>query len=822
MSNVGYATLTIIPSARDFKKALGREIGSDLDAAGRNSGQSSARAFGGGFLPVMKGMIGPAVGLAAGLGLGQGIASGLKTAAFMEQAQISFETLLGSNGAAKKMLSDVSAFAAKTPFELPGLTDNVRQLLGAGAAAGSALPTMTALGDAAGALGLNQEGLNQTVRAWSQIMGKGKVSAEEMLQITEAGIPIWAIASRAMGKPVAELQKMASEGELLATDVLPLLEKQMNKEYGGSMAKQAKTLSGVWSTVQDTVNMAMANALMPLVPLLTTILPPAAETLAGAIGWISTSLTNLAQSAAPGFNAVRNAAVGVWDILANGDFKGGWGLEEDDPTVDMLFRIREAAMGVGATFAQIGNSFMAYFRPIGEQLAASVLPPLLNLGNAISGTVGPAMQILSNIFNGVMAALAPLASIVATVILPALINLGTAIVTGVQPVLQVLGDIITTSIIPAFQAMATQAGPLFTQLGETINVVAAQIGPILQGVADVIRNVWGFIGPFVLDTLQGMFTNVVGIFSGIFTVIQGVVNLVSALFRGDWAAAWSALGQIVSGAVTAVWNFVQLWIVGRVGGLIKGAMSLFRGLFSGAWNAITGIVRGAANGISSTVGWLLAGVRGIVLGGLNAVRGFFTSAWNAAVSIVSGAMGRVVSGVSGGIGRVVSFFSGLIGRITGAIGNAGSALWNTGVQIIQGLINGIGSMMGSIGRAVLNIVPQAIRGPFEKLLGIHSPSRVFRAYGVNIGEGLVLGIRDMYGDVERAVSGMVTSVPTVPAPVVEGGGVQGALATVAGAVQAGGGPLIGSLTLQSSGNVRQDLDETMFHVRRIARGGVHA
>ena len=35
------------------------------------------------------------------------------------------------------------------------------------------------------------------------------------------------------------------------------------------------------------------------------------------------------------------------------------------------------------------------------------------------------------------------------------------------------------------------------------------------------------------------------------------------------------------------------------------------------------------------------------------------------------------------------------------------------------------------------------------------------------------------------------------------------------------GPLIGSLTLQSSGNVRADLEETLFHIRRIGRGGLH-
>ncbi|QOP65076.1 tail length tape measure protein [Arthrobacter phage Adumb2043] len=773
MSNVGYATLTILPSAKGFSSALGREINPALTAAGSTSGQRSGKAFGGGFLPAMKSMIGPAVGLAAGLGLGQGIKSGLETAAFMENATISFETLLGSKGAAKKMIADVSKFAASTPFEMPGLTDNVRALLGSGAAAKSVLPTMTALGDTNAALGGNQERLNSVVRAWTQMMGKGKVSAEEMLQITEAGIPIWAIASRAMGKPVGELQKMASEGKLLSSDVLPLLETQMNKDYGGSMAKQAKTLSGVWSTVKDTVNMAMAQALQPLVPILTTILPPAADALAKGIGWVSDAISGLSS------------------LIVGGDFTGAltraFGWEEDSGIVDKILTIRTAVMDF---FTQIQTG---------------------------SGPAGGAFKAITD-------ALTPLWNIIVTQVWPAIQNLVSAFQTGIQPVLAVLGDIITTSIIPAFQQMAAQAGPLFTQLGQTINVVAAQIGPILQGVADVIRNVWGFIGPFVMSTLQGIFANIVGVFSGIFTVIQGVVNLISAIFRGDWNAAWQALGQIVSGAVQAVWNFIQLWIVGRVVAGLGAALGFVRGLFSGAWSFVTGVVRGAVSGISSIIGWLIAGMRGVISGGLNTVRGLFTSIFNGVLSFLRGVWSGITNGVSSMIGNVIGFFGGLLGKITGAIGNAGAALWNVGRQIIQGLIDGIGSMMGAIGRAILSLVPGPIVGVFKDLLGIHSPSRVFRGFGVNIGEGLILGIKDMHKDVGRAVEKLagIPASATMTAPTIRAGGVTGAIETVAGgAVNGSGTPLVGQLTLQSSGNVRDDVEETLFHIRRISRGGLY-
>ncbi|QHB36598.1 tape measure protein [Arthrobacter phage Adolin] len=707
MSNVGYATLTILPSAKGFSSALGREVNPALAAAGTTSGQRSARAFGGSFLPIMRGMLGTAAGLGVGLAVGNGIKTGLKTAAFMEQAMISFETLLGDSGKAKAMLADVSAFAAKTPFELPGLTDNVRALLGAGAAAQSVLPTMTALGDVNAALGGSQENLNSVVRAWTQMMGKGKVSAEEMLQITEAGIPIWSIASKALGKPVGELQKMASEGKLLASDVLPLLEAQMGKDYGGSMAKQAQTLSGVWSTVQDTINMALATAIQPLVPILTKILPPAAEMLAGAIMGVSNAIQSFAAAAGP--------VVGpIFDSMVNG------------------FR----------------NMFSA-------------------------GSEG------KGAFDGIVNSLRPIWEIIQNNVLPALVNLGNAIVSGVQPVLRVIGDIVTGSVVPAFQQMAAMAAPLFTQLGQTISVVAAQIGPILQGIATVIQNVWGFIGPFVMSTLTGMFANVVGIFSGIFTVIQGVVNLIGAIFRGDWAAAWAALGQIVSGAVQAVWNFVQLWIVGRLTSIIGGAMGAIRGLFSGAWNAVTGVVRGAGQMIQSTIGWLMAGMHGVISGGLAAVRGFFASVWSSISGVVSGAMGSIGGAVSGGIGSVISTVASLPGRAISALSGLAGQMGTVGRQMIQGLANGIANAAGlirdAVSRAIGNVVDFA-----KSLLGIHSPSRVFMEIGKFTSQGMAIGLTKGRGYIEKAQAALIPDVPVIASPKVAAGGLQGALANAAG------------------------------------------
>jgi hypothetical protein len=115
------------------------------------------------------------------------------------------------------------------------------------------------------------------------------------------------------------------------------------------------------------------------------------------------------------------------------------------------------------------------------------------------------------------------------------------------------------------------------------------------------------------------------------------------------------------------------------------------------------------------------------------------------------------------IGNVLGFFSGLGGRILGALGNVGSILFSAGANIVQGLIDGIGSMMGAIGRAVLDIVPAAIRGPFEALLGIHSPSTVAIWWGQMLGLGLIKGVDESKPAVRQSVLGLVDVQPPAQA-----------------------------------------------------------
>jgi len=111
--------------------------------------------------------------------VGAGFAA-VKFAADMEQTEIAFETLLGSADAARKMVEDLTDFAARTPFQMPGITKSAQQLLAYGFQAESIIPMLTSVGDAISGLGGNEENMQSVIRALGQIQAKGKVSAEEI------------------------------------------------------------------------------------------------------------------------------------------------------------------------------------------------------------------------------------------------------------------------------------------------------------------------------------------------------------------------------------------------------------------------------------------------------------------------------------------------------------------------------------------------------------------------------------------------------------------------------------------------------------------
>lgn len=241
---------------------LTRTIGGTVSIAA-GVGRRAAAAFGGALR---------AGTVAFGLLTAAGVSFGLKTVASLESSQIAFETFIGSAKEAAKFTKQLQKVAASTPFEFTDLTALAQRLLAAGFAVRDVVPTITAIGDAVAGLGGSPELLGQVSNAIAQIQVKGKLSNEELLQLSEAGVPAVRILADAFGYSTEKLQKLASEGKITAADAIPKLVEGIEKGtksvrgFGGLMEKQSATLSGLFSTLKDTVGQALANLITPYLP----------------------------------------------------------------------------------------------------------------------------------------------------------------------------------------------------------------------------------------------------------------------------------------------------------------------------------------------------------------------------------------------------------------------------------------------------------------------------------------------------------------------------------------------------------------------------
>lgn len=260
-------------------------------AAGERSGSKIGSAMRG-FGKMFAGFSVAAGGAAIAGGL-----LGVKTAAGMEQARISFETMLGSAKKADVFLKDLSAFAAKTPFEFPELQTAASSLISAGIEASKVIPIMTTLGDVTSGMGTGSEGVQRATVALQQMSAAGRITGEDLNQLRDAGIPVYDLLASATGKSKAEVVKLAQAGKLGSKE-LGLMMKALEtgaglERFSGLMDKQSQSLTGLWSTFKDTLGTGLANLIQPAVPKLKQGLAAVSTALSTAFKGISALFTGI-------------------------------------------------------------------------------------------------------------------------------------------------------------------------------------------------------------------------------------------------------------------------------------------------------------------------------------------------------------------------------------------------------------------------------------------------------------------------------------------------------------------------------------------------
>lgn len=238
------------------------------------------------------------------------------------------------------------------------------------------------------------------------------------------------------------------------------------------------------------------------------------------------------------------------------------------------------------------------------------------------------------------------------------------------------------------------------------------------------------------------------------TLVAAFVTLMATNedFRNAVINAWN---QIVATAQTvwgAVVNFFTVTIPQAIQSLVAWFAQLPDNIAGFLSTVIANVAGWVANMASNAVN---AGAQFVssIAGFLSALPGNIASWLSGTISIVVGWVTQFASNATSAASTFGSKLRSGLEAIPGTLGNIGS-------NIVQGLVNGVTGAAGKLVDAVKGAVDNAIQGA-KNLLGIKSPSRVFRKIGQYVMQGAALGVDDDAGlllrSTDDAMRGMIST-----------------------------------------------------------------
>lgn len=319
-----------------------------------------------------------------------------------------------------------------------------------------------------------------------------------------------------------------------------------------------------------------------------------------------------------------------------------------------------------------------------------------------------------------------------------------------------------------------------------------------RGVFEAIGSGVQIFGQAVNDLVLPAIEQLSPAFEYFFEAIQNaqpLLEFLANIFGVVFASAISVAVQMFGGLVTAA------------GVVINGLQQLYDFIVGFVQGVVTFFTVDLPNGINALIQWFaqlpgnIAAFLSMVISNVGSwVGNMASNAANAGSQFVSNVVNFITSlpgNIASFLGQVISRVGSWVGEMASGAARAASQfasslinglasipgqVMSIGSNIVQGMIDGVTGAAGRLIGAVKGAVGNAIDGA-KKLLGIHSPSRVFREIGRYTMQGAALGVDDdadmLRESTDDAMRGMISTAQDIDLPDFGNGGGGGIGALVA-------------------------------------------
>lgn len=176
----------------------------------------------------------------------------------VQQLQTQLGVVFGTKVQSSSMFSQIEDYAKKSPFGVEGMVQNAVLLKQSGVYGSELMDTMKRLGDISSG---NNEKMKSVSEVYARVMSSQTVTARDMRQLTNAGVPAYSALADATGIDRGQIRNKLQSGQIKATDFEAMLKKLTDKGgmFYGATATGAQTLAAKKQNLSDARQMMMAS-----------------------------------------------------------------------------------------------------------------------------------------------------------------------------------------------------------------------------------------------------------------------------------------------------------------------------------------------------------------------------------------------------------------------------------------------------------------------------------------------------------------------------------------------------------------------------------
>lgn len=369
--------------------------------------------------------------------------------------------------------------------------------------------------------------------------------------------------------------------------------------------------------------------------------------------------------------------------------------------IGMILMIIGSLVVLGVTLYKNRDQIIEFAKTVAEKFAAmkdKVVEVFSNIKTSIAESIENIKTTISEKF---------------TAIKEFFTTLWESIKTGVSEAWTSIHETLTT-IITAIVTGVTEAWSGFVEM----------LANVWEAVKTGVSTAWTAIGETFSTIVQTIITTITNIWNGFVDIITSIWESIKGIAQSVWNGIKTIISNLVQNTVTWIqekWNQAKTFISNLWDALKNTASNIF--------NAITNVVTNLSEKAKTAI----------------------SNAWNRAKNIVINLVNIIKTTVSNGFGRVVSTViskgTQIVSGVRNAFNNAVNAARtfisravSIGRDLILGFVNGVKQKAKALVGAVKGAVGNAISAA-KNLLGIGSPSKVFKKFARWTLQGYTIGVK---------------------------------------------------------------------------------